>query len=44
MAAVASSSENATQAFPSWTWTLQNVRHVVVFGASALALAATFLA
>ena len=29
--------------FPSWTWTLQNVRHTVVFGASALALVATFL-
>lgn len=24
--------------FPAWVWTLQNVRHAVVFGASALAL------
>ncbi|GAA3139716.1 hypothetical protein GCM10010466_33520 [Planomonospora alba] len=30
--------------FPSWTWTLQNVRHAVVFGASILALAAAALA
>jgi hypothetical protein len=35
----------AEDGFPSWTWTLQNVRHVVVFGASIIALAAaTFLA
>ena len=30
--------------FPAWTWTLQNIRHVVVFGASVLALAATAFA
>ncbi|MFF3442373.1 hypothetical protein [Streptosporangium sp. NPDC002721] len=34
----------AEDGFPAWTWTLQNVRHVVVFGASILALAATVLA
>lgn len=34
----------AENGFPAWTWTLQNVRHVVVFGASVLALAATLLA
>ncbi|GHH86264.1 hypothetical protein [Streptomyces capitiformicae] len=28
----------AEVAFPAWVWTLQNVRHAVVFGASALAL------
>jgi hypothetical protein len=31
----------ARDGFPSWVWTLQNVRHVAVFGASILALAAT---
>ncbi|MFJ8645163.1 hypothetical protein ACIRNI_03450 [Streptomyces sp. NPDC093546] len=30
----------AEAGFPAWTWTLQTVRHVTVFGASALALAA----
>jgi hypothetical protein len=35
--------EAAEAGFPSWVWTLQNVRHVVVFGASILALAATAL-
>ena len=30
----------AENAFPSWVWVLQNVRHVVVFGGSAVALAA----
>lgn len=34
----------AEDGFPSWTWTLQNVRHAVVFGASILALAATAVA
>ncbi|MEV6822647.1 hypothetical protein AB0M72_28275 [Nocardiopsis dassonvillei] len=34
----------AEDGFPAWTWTLQNVRHAVVFGASVLALAATALA
>ncbi|MEU8385381.1 hypothetical protein [Streptosporangium sp. NPDC048865] len=34
----------AEDGFPAWTWTLQNVRHVVVFGASALALAAALTA
>ncbi|WP_406311261.1 hypothetical protein OHA77_20760 [Streptosporangium sp. NBC_01639] len=34
----------AEDGFPSWTWTLQNVRHTVVFGASIIALAATFIA
>jgi hypothetical protein len=33
----------AEAGFPSWVWTLQNVRHVVVFGASVLALVATAL-
>ncbi|WP_049563705.1 hypothetical protein [Nonomuraea sp. SBT364] len=28
----------AEDGFPAWTWTLQNVRHVVVFGASVLSL------
>ncbi|MEU4571283.1 MULTISPECIES: hypothetical protein [Nonomuraea] len=28
----------AEDGFPAWTWTLQNVRHVVVFGASILGL------
>jgi hypothetical protein len=30
----------AEAGFPSWVWTLQNVRHVAVFGASVLALVA----
>jgi hypothetical protein len=30
----------AENGFPSWVWTLQNVRHAVVFGASILVLAA----
>ncbi|MGJ6964396.1 hypothetical protein ACSDR0_21030 [Streptosporangium sp. G11] len=34
----------AEDGFPAWTWTLQNVRHAVVFGASILALAATAIA
>ncbi|MBG0814567.1 hypothetical protein [Planomonospora sp. ID82291] len=34
----------AEDGFPAWTWTLQTVRHTVVFGASVLALAATALA
>ncbi|MET8335692.1 hypothetical protein ABZV14_21055 [Streptosporangium canum] len=34
----------AEDGFPSWTWTLQNVRHTVVFGASILAPAATAIA
>ncbi|MEV6396671.1 hypothetical protein AB0M39_18115 [Streptomyces sp. NPDC051907] len=34
----------AKDGFPEWVWVLQNVRHVVVFGASALALAATAIA
>ncbi|GAA0225709.1 hypothetical protein GCM10010492_24950 [Saccharothrix mutabilis subsp. mutabilis] len=29
----------AEDGFPAWTWVLQNVRHVVVFGASLVALA-----
>ncbi|MGK5640916.1 hypothetical protein ACSNOK_21765 [Streptomyces sp. URMC 126] len=28
----------AESGFPAWVWVLQNARHVVVFGASALAL------
>ncbi|GAA4599674.1 hypothetical protein GCM10023194_80410 [Planotetraspora phitsanulokensis] len=32
----------AEDGFPAWTWILQNVRHVVVFGASILALAVPF--
>ncbi|TDD38225.1 hypothetical protein E1286_36535 [Nonomuraea terrae] len=31
----------AESGFPSWTWKLANARHVVVFGASLLALALT---
>lgn len=34
----------AEDGFPSWTWTLQNVRHVVVFGASIATLAVLALA
>ncbi|MDP9847782.1 hypothetical protein [Streptosporangium lutulentum] len=34
----------AEDGFPSWTWTLQNVRHFVVFGASILAMAALVIA
>ncbi|ORT59245.1 hypothetical protein [Streptomyces sp. CB03238] len=34
----------AEDGFPSWVWVLQNARHVVVFGASVLALAALFIA
>ncbi|GAA3385668.1 hypothetical protein [Cryptosporangium minutisporangium] len=34
----------AEDGFPAWTWVLQNVRHVVVFGASALALGALLAA
>ncbi|MFF5449113.1 hypothetical protein [Streptomyces sp. NPDC012888] len=30
----------AESAFPRWVWVLQNARHVIVFGASAAALAA----
>lgn len=30
----------AEDGFPAWTWTLQKVRHVVVFGASIIALLA----
>ncbi|KAA2251190.1 hypothetical protein F0L68_37845 [Solihabitans fulvus] len=30
--------------FPAWVWVLQNVRHAVVFGASALALVAVTVA
>lgn len=30
--------------FPSWVWTLQNIRHVTVFGASILAMVANALA
>ncbi|GAT70413.1 hypothetical protein PS9374_06095 [Planomonospora sphaerica] len=33
----------AEDGFPAWTWTLQNLRHTVVFGASVLALTATAL-
>lgn len=33
----------AEAGFPSWVWTLQNVRHAVVFGASILALGALAL-
>ena len=33
----------AEAGFPSWVWTLQDVRHVVVFGASVLALGALAL-
>lgn len=33
----------AEDGFPSWTWTLQNVRHVVVFGASILTMAAMII-
>ncbi|MEU7804234.1 hypothetical protein AB0J14_18025 [Micromonospora arborensis] len=29
----------AEDGFPAWTWTLQNARHVVVFGASIITLA-----
>ncbi|MER6134382.1 hypothetical protein [Streptomyces sp. NPDC001815] len=32
----------AEDGFPSWVWVLQNARHVVVFGASVLALATLF--
>lgn len=41
VAALLKAAENG---FPAWVWTLQNVRHVVVFGASALALAAVAVA
>ncbi|MET9608553.1 hypothetical protein ABZZ17_26465 [Streptomyces sp. NPDC006512] len=34
----------AEDGFPAWVWVLQNARHVVVFGASAAALAVTALA
>ncbi len=34
----------AEAGFPGWTWTLQAVRHVVVFGAAILGLAASALA
>lgn len=34
----------AEDGFPRWTWTLANVRHVVVFGGSAVILAALFMA
>jgi hypothetical protein len=34
----------AEDGFPAWVWTLQNLRHAAVFGASALALVATAFA
>ncbi|MCX5199565.1 hypothetical protein OOK31_37780 [Streptomyces sp. NBC_00249] len=34
----------AEEGFPAWVWILQNVRHVVVFGASTAALGLTALA
>jgi hypothetical protein len=34
----------AEDGFPAWTWTLQTVRHVAVFGAAVLGLAALVLA
>ncbi|MFD4404196.1 hypothetical protein ACFWPH_15710 [Nocardia sp. NPDC058499] len=34
----------AEAGFPVWTWTLQRIRNVVVFGAAAAALAVVFLA
>jgi hypothetical protein len=34
----------AEDGFPAWTWTLQTVRHVAVFGAAILGLAALALA
>ncbi|MFJ5776447.1 hypothetical protein [Streptomyces sp. NPDC093094] len=33
----------AEDGFPRWTWTLQNVRHTVVFGAALLSLGAPAL-
>ncbi|MGW0395753.1 hypothetical protein ACWDYJ_33765 [Streptomyces sp. NPDC003042] len=33
----------AEAGFPAWVWVLQNARHVVVFGASIVALAVTAL-
>jgi hypothetical protein len=34
----------AEKGFPAWVWVLQNVRNVVVFAGSALALAAAAVA
>jgi hypothetical protein len=34
----------AEDGFPAWTWTLQKVRHIVVFGASLFALVALVVA
>jgi hypothetical protein len=34
----------AESGFPRWVWILQNARHVIVFGAAGLALAAAALA
>lgn len=34
----------AESGFPRWVWVLQNARHVIVFGAAALALGAAALA
>lgn len=34
----------AESGFPDWTWTLQTVRNVIVFGAAALAMALTLFA
>jgi len=38
--------EASEDGFPAWTWTwtLQNIRHVTVFGASILTLAALAIA
>ncbi len=36
--------EAAEDGFPAWTWTLQNVRHVAVFGAAVLGLVVPALA
>ncbi|GHG66253.1 hypothetical protein [Streptomyces griseocarneus] len=41
---VAALLKTAESGFPAWVWVLQNARHVVVFGASALALASLALA
>ncbi|MGV9410152.1 hypothetical protein ACWDOP_09565 [Nocardia sp. NPDC003693] len=35
--------KEAEAGFPDWTWTLQNVRHVLVFGGAALGLILTAL-
>jgi len=34
----------AEAGFPAWTWTLQRIRNVVVFGAAAAAIAVVFMA